>query len=60
LLPSLKIGKDPASHGAQDAIELNRDRVVSRSSRPVHENSYLTLHFPQGQGWQTLETTLTW
>ena len=59
-LPSLKIDKAPAGHGAQDTVELNRDRVVSRSSRPIHENSYLILHFPQGQGWQTLESTLTW
>jgi len=30
--------------------------------RPVNElePSYLSIHFPQGQGWQTLEFTLTW
>jgi hypothetical protein len=61
----------PALHlGKSDGISTNSIRLVPGSDVPLEEYrkyhdghlppEYINLEFPEGQGWQTLEFTLTW
>ncbi|WP_263350715.1 amylo-alpha-1,6-glucosidase [Acidicapsa acidisoli] len=50
----------PGDHPNEQAriISLNPD--LPDPTKRANEPTALDLHFPQGQGWQTLEVTLTW
>ena len=49
--------KDAAN--SQDAVKLST-ASDSRVPNPAVELLPLDLHFPKGQGWQTLDLTLIW
>jgi glycogen debranching enzyme len=55
LLPKIAVDNQQQHPDAKVGISFS-DVALSHTEEPMN----LSLHFPQGQGWQTLEFTLTW
>jgi glycogen debranching enzyme len=55
MLPKIALADQQEHPDAMVGIRFS-DKAPSHSEEPM----YLSLHFPKGQGWQTLEFTLTW
>jgi glycogen debranching enzyme len=50
----------PGDHPDQQARIVSLDTDLPDPIKRSNEHTALDLHFPPGQGWQTLELTLTW
>jgi glycogen debranching enzyme len=48
--------QSPKDYRVQNDELSYSDEALTKPEEPI----YLNLHFPKGQGWQTLEFTLTW
>jgi len=55
LLPKISVANQAEHSDATVGISMS-DRALSNGDEPM----LLSLHFPGGQGWQTLDFTLTW
>ena len=56
-----KIGDiQPEGHSDEQVRIVSLDPALPDPVKHPNEPTALDLHFPQGQGWQTLEFTLTW
>jgi len=57
--PKLNIRNQSDHPDANAALDMANPEIAFTPSYPIKPIN-LDLHFPQGQGWQTLELTLTW